>query len=227
MKDWIETLNLTPSERRLVFLVALVVFVVLNIWFVFPLFGQWDKVGQDLEKASDKLARYESKVSEIPELRSQLTELEGATASVGDFSEQAVDLAKRVENQADASRLAINRRTPGRSDQNEFFQEQTYSINYAAKDEALYEFLAYMSDPEDPTTIRIRSMTIKPDRNQTQLEGNIVFVASYKKEPGPDSGNASGEGRIKSSAELRQEQVVSRNNALRRRNATSNRGNSN
>lgn len=223
MKDWIETLNLTPSERRLVFLVALVVFVVLNIWFVFPLFGQWDDVEKKLEQASSKLVRYESKVSEIPALRTTLTELEGATASVGDFSEQAVDLAKRVENQADASRLAINRRTPGRSDQNEFFQEQTYSINYVAKDEALYEFLAYMSDPEDPTTIRIRSMTIKPDRNQTQLEGNIVFVASYKKESDatPDNGN-SDSNKIRSSEELRQDQLTSRNNTLRRRTATEN-----
>lgn len=223
MKDWIETLNLTPSERRLVFLVALVVFVVLNIWFVFPLFGQWDDVEKKLEQASSKLVRYESKVSEIPALRSTLTELEGATASVGDFSEQAVDLAKRVENQADASRLAINRRTPGRSDQNEFFQEQTYSINYVAKDEALYEFLAYMSDPEDPTTIRIRSMTIKPDRNQTQFEGNIVFVASYKKESEatPESGG-SDSNRIRTSEELRQDQLTSRNNTLRRRAATEN-----
>lgn len=223
MKDWIETLNLTPSERRLVFLVALVVFIVLNIWFVFPLFGQWDDVEKKLEQASSKLVRYESKVSEIPALRSTLTELEGATASVGDFSEQAVDLAKRVENQADASRLAINRRTPGRSDQNEFFQEQTYSINYVAKDEALYEFLAYMSDPADPTTIRIRSMTIKPDRNQTQFEGNIVFVASYKKESEATQENGeSGSNRIRSSEELRQDQLTSRNNTLRRRAATEN-----
>ena len=218
MKDWIENLNLTPAERRLVFLVAMVVFIVLNIWFVIPLFGQWAKVGEDLDQALSKLARYELKVAEIPDLRSNLAELEGSTASVGDFSEQAVDLAKRVENQAVASKISINRRTPGRSDQNEFFQEQTYSINYLAKDEALFEFLAYMSDPEDPTTIRIRSLTIKPDRNQTQLEGNVIFVASYKKEIDPEAAAKAGPNRIPSSGELQQEQLASRNNALRRSN---------
>ena len=44
-------MNLRPQERRLVVFVGIVFFVVLNIWLVWPHFGDWTKVSMDRERA--------------------------------------------------------------------------------------------------------------------------------------------------------------------------------
>ena len=38
--------KLTPAERRLVVFVGIGVFVVINIWFIIPMFGRYGKLQQ-------------------------------------------------------------------------------------------------------------------------------------------------------------------------------------
>ena len=42
-----DKLNLRPQERRLVVIVGMVLFVLINWWFVWPFFGEWGKVFPD------------------------------------------------------------------------------------------------------------------------------------------------------------------------------------
>ena len=53
-----DRLNLRPQERRLLVVIGLVVFVMLNFWFVFPRFRDWSRVKADLEKGRRSLAKY-------------------------------------------------------------------------------------------------------------------------------------------------------------------------
>ena len=51
-------LNLRPQERRLIVLVAIVLFVVLNVWLVWPLFGDWGRYQMNQLRARRTLDTY-------------------------------------------------------------------------------------------------------------------------------------------------------------------------
>ena len=90
MMGFLDKLNLRPHERRLVVIVALVVFVVLNIWLVWPQFGT---VGQWQQRRLDAMKRFQNFDTEVkkkPIYQRQLEELELLGGSVG-TEEQAMD----------------------------------------------------------------------------------------------------------------------------------------
>ena len=66
MTSFLDKLNLRPNERRMVVIVALVVFVVLNIWFVWPHFGDWKLVQARVKKAEATLAAYQTEIARQP-----------------------------------------------------------------------------------------------------------------------------------------------------------------
>lgn len=53
--SFVEQLNLTPQERRIVVVIAVVVFVVLNILLVLPHFGDLGKVKDELDKTRNTI----------------------------------------------------------------------------------------------------------------------------------------------------------------------------
>ena len=49
-----DKLNLRPQERRLVVIVGLIIFVLLNMWFVWPYFDDWGRVRGEIARANGR-----------------------------------------------------------------------------------------------------------------------------------------------------------------------------
>src|SRR5688572_7240345 len=128
MTSILDKLNLSPQERRLVVVVAIVVFVVLNIWLIWPEFGSvaiWKQRRADAER---RLKQFKDEVANQGVYNRQLIVLQEQGAYVG-TEEQALSLQRDVANQALLSGVQVNNYNPqartatgGRT--NAFFEEQ-------------------------------------------------------------------------------------------------------
>jgi hypothetical protein len=187
MTGFLDKLNLRPHERRLVVIVALVVFVVLNIWLVWPQFGTVGDWERRRGEALKRLQNFETEVKKKPIYQRQLEELELLGGSVG-TEEQAMALSRDVANQATLSGVQVNRYDPaprsstGRT--NAFFEEQTLIITVSTGEKELIDFLYNLG--ARTSLIRVKSMTLSPELPaRMKLQGAITLVASFAKKPPP------------------------------------------
>lgn len=186
MSSFIAKLNLRPQERRLLVFVAVVVFVVLNIWLVWPRFKDWKLVKSEYEKNLAELHRYQKEVAQIPRYESRLRELENVGSNVIP-EEQDLDLARTVQNQVRASGIFVTRQDArpktSTTKTNQFFEEQTLSMNIEARDEELVKFLVSLASTN--SLIRVQELGLRPDNpaNPTKLVGSVTMIASYQKSP--------------------------------------------
>ena len=83
MTSILDKLNLSPQERRLVVVVAIVVFVVLNIWLIWPEFGSVNRWNNRRQAAEANLKKFKDEIAKKTVYERQLRELEsqGASAS--------------------------------------------------------------------------------------------------------------------------------------------------
>jgi hypothetical protein len=187
MTGFLDKLNLRPHERRLVVIVALVVFVVLNIWLVWPQFGTVGQWQQRRTDATKRWQNFDAEVKKKPIYQRQLEELELLGGSVG-TEEQAMALSRDVANQATLSGVQVNRYDPaprsstGRT--NAFFEEQTLIITVSTGEKELIDFLYNLG--ARTSLIRVKSMTLSPELPaRMKLQGAITLVASFAKKPPP------------------------------------------
>ena len=117
-----DKMNLRPQERRLVVITGLAIFVVLNIWFVFPYFGEWGRVERKMERSRDTLERYQQEITRRPQYERQLAELRESGSRM---LTSEVEMQNVVHNQAAAAGLQIvnydSRFRPTLTKTNQFF----------------------------------------------------------------------------------------------------------
>src|SRR5580765_3150094 len=82
MTGALEKLNLRPFEKRLVVGIAVVIFIVVNVVFVFPHFSDWGRVQQRMFEARQKLAKWQSIAAEEPNITRLVKELQSQGSSV-------------------------------------------------------------------------------------------------------------------------------------------------
>ena len=99
MMRFLDKLNLRPGERRLVVLVAFTVFIVLNLIFVWPHFGDLTLASLKLEKARSDLAKYERKVQQTDLYKTRLQEYEKDNPEVPP-EDQGVQFQRAIQQQA-------------------------------------------------------------------------------------------------------------------------------
>src|SRR5947209_14751703 len=99
-------LTLRPQERRLIAFVLIVVFVVLNIWLVWPHFSDWGQIEMRRERALKTLATYQSEQGKTKAYQIKLRELESAGSSVIP-EEQELDMVRFVDTQARMSGMMV------------------------------------------------------------------------------------------------------------------------
>jgi hypothetical protein len=188
MSSLFDKLNLRPNERRLVIIVAIVVFILLNVFFVRPYFGELGRLQKRQEDARKMLEAFQDEIRKTSQYEAQLRNLREAGASVAS-EEQALKLSTTIHNQAALSGVQINRYTPqirtsaSVTKTNQFFEEQTGTANIIAEEKALVDFLYNLG--VGGSLIRVRSMNLSPDPQRQRLQGDIVVVASYAKRPPP------------------------------------------
>jgi Tfp pilus assembly protein PilO len=177
-------LNLRPQERRLVVFVGIVVFVVLNIWLVWPHFGDWGATIARRERAQKTLDTYLAETAKMRASQIKLRELESAGSSVVP-EEQELDLVRTIDSQARLNRLTVIQSDPRpkvslTTQTNRFFEEQYETIHVTSDNEELINFLVSLTSSN--SLIRVKDLSLKlADAAATKLDGQMTLVASYQR----------------------------------------------
>jgi Tfp pilus assembly protein PilO len=171
--------QLRPMERRLVIGVAVIVFLVINWWQVWPHFSDWNDYSQRFDTARAKLALYQTAVAQIPKLQADVNAFENAGDVVA-LEDQSINLMRTIQGQASASGFGIQNFSRQVTHTNDaFFVQQVQNISVAATDEQLVDFLYKLGS--GASMIRVRDLELQPDMPHYHLSANIKLVASYQK----------------------------------------------
>lgn len=167
----------------MVVIVAIIVFIVANVWFVFPVFGDLGRTQQRKLDAEKTLTKYQAELAK----RDQYARDEKRLSEIGNIipsEEQALELQREVYQQAQQSGVIIVRSDASRASQqrtNSFFEEQTLVIHVNTGEKELVDFLYGLGKGQSLT--RVSSMTLQRDPSQTKLSGPITLVKSFQKKP--------------------------------------------
>jgi len=172
-------LNLRPQERRLVVIVGMVLFVLINWWFVWPFFGEWGKVQNDLRKDATTLAKYNNEIGKRGQYERKQRDLE-ETGS--EMLNSETDFQRIVSSQAANAGVYVSDLRTGvggglGSKTNQFFQEQIITVTFNSGGKEIVDFLVGIAAQN--AMIRVRTMNVRPDSTGTKLTGNIEFVGNY------------------------------------------------
>jgi Tfp pilus assembly protein PilO len=171
--------HLRPMERRIVIGVAVVVFLVINAWQVWPHFSDWGDLRNRQDTANRKLAVYQTAVAQIPKLQAQVNTFASAGQAVA-LEDQGIDLMRTIQAQASASGFGIQNFSPQTMHTNDaFFVEQVQNITVTATEAQLVDFLYKLGS--GASMIRVRDLALQPDGPHYHLSANIRLVASYQK----------------------------------------------
>src|SRR5688500_3571841 len=155
-QSFFDKLNLRPQERRLVVIVGMVIFVLLNMWFVWPYFGDWGRTKSAIETNRSTLARYQQEIANRAKYEARQKELETTGA---EMLASEIELQRVVHSQAAASGVQLGRTTVVKStgsNTNQFFQEGGVSIEFSSGGKEIVDFLVGIASQN--AMIRVREM---------------------------------------------------------------------
>jgi hypothetical protein len=172
--------NLRPLEKRMVVGIAVMFFVILNAWFVFPHFSDMGQIQQRMIKARKLLTMYETEIRQKPKYEEGIKRLQGPESQPIPLEDQAGAFADTIRSEADRNHVQIQnfgRIIPRTNDQ--FFWEQTATITVLSKEQNLVDFLYNLGSVG---LVRVRDLTLRPEMPaRQQLSAGIKLVASYQK----------------------------------------------
>jgi Tfp pilus assembly protein PilO len=180
-----DQLNLTPQERRIIVVIGVVVFLVLNLLLVWPHFKDLGQVRQQLE---DTRATIEKENKEILQdikpgtgYKAQLAQLQ---KQQGPIANQQVQLQRTVSDQAIKTGVSVDEIKPSATSQahtNEFYEEQAVKIDFESQEAQLVNFLVNIGN--DPAMIRVHELSLRTaDANRYRLKGDCILSANYAKQ---------------------------------------------
>ena len=180
MKNPLDRLNLRPFEKRLVVVVAAVLFVVLNAWFVFPHFSDLTKAQDRRAEAFKKLERWQVEINQEPGYRRQIRDLESEGQAVP-AEDQQNQFSRAIQMQQAQSGANITSTSKQTVRTNQFFLELTQQISVESGEAQLVDFLYNLGS--GTSLIRVRDLALHPNPQRQALSGNVKLVASYQKNP--------------------------------------------
>ena len=131
-QSFFDKLNLRPQERRLVVIVGTVIFVLLNMWFVWPFFDDWGQTKAEIERNRTTLARYRREIDQKPRYEARVRELEttGSEMLSNENELQRIVLMQAAAAGVQTAGSSVTRNSFGNT--NQFFQEASISIPFHA-----------------------------------------------------------------------------------------------
>jgi hypothetical protein len=185
--SFLDQLNLTPQERRIVVGIAVIVFVVLNLLLVWPHFGDLGRVKHQLEDSRNTMRDWKEKILMDLEptngYKAKLKQLERQQG--GGIVNQQVQLQKSIYDQAMKTGVNVGEYRPVNSTSaatNEFYEEQSLKITFECQEPQLVNFLFNVGN--DPAMIRVRELKLSAaDANRYALRGDAFLSANYAKQP--------------------------------------------
>lgn len=183
MKNLFDQLQLKPHERRLVVLGALVLFVVLNLWFIWPHYGDLAQIRAQISRNQTDLQTYQAECVRTNHYLTLLQDLERNGAGVLD-EDKDIKLLSTIQTQIrncgvnEASVTPAPRSSQGGT--NEFFEQRALSITLQPNaPEPLIQFLISLATNE--VVLRVKDLDLKPDGTKTKLSGSLRVVASFQR----------------------------------------------
>lgn len=188
-----DRLKLTPSERRLVVGIIAVAFLVANYWVVWPRFGDFKTVSEDIAAMERKKKIFQQEIDRRPTYEVLLRKLQ-AQGSVLPVGEERIAFRSDMERLAREVGLMVPRWgevLPERSGQttNAFFEAIGITLQGATGTERQFvEFLHRVGTSN--STIRVKELSLAPGnfdsraQGKTNLVGTLKLVASVQK-PAP------------------------------------------
>jgi len=177
-----EKLSLRTGEKRLLVVIGIVLFIVLNVLFVWPKFGEFGRVRLRTARVQQEIDKFQGEIDQAPTYRQILSEMEGQGSRIVK-EEQSLRLLQTVQSQALASGVRINSAQETTRNfniaTNAFFDEQSIVVSYDTGYQQLVSFLVGLAEHE--SMIRVRQMDVRRAPNTHTLQGNVTLVASYQK----------------------------------------------
>jgi hypothetical protein len=176
VKDYFS--RLSSSERRFVVVVGLVLFLVVNIFWVWPHFSDWGTIRGRIESATATLATFDAAFEKTNNWGIEVEKMQRGGGNVP-AEDQAVAFLRAIQTQAAQSGVAVggNGRLITRT--NQFFMEQIQTINVSSGEKQLVDFLYNLGSGD--SLVRVRDLSVHPDPAHQQLQANITLIASYQK----------------------------------------------
>jgi hypothetical protein len=190
MNDFLNQLNLTAQERRILGAITLVVIIVLNLLFVWPHFGEWSKINAQLQTDKKTIADEYAAILQDRDptngLHKQVDKLAHLANSTGIENPQdpQVQLQTTIRAQERKTGVYVQDFNPGAIRTNNiYFEEHSTTISVESQETNLVSFLYNMGN--DPAMIRVTRLDLKPaDANRYKLKASMTLSANYaKKKP--------------------------------------------
>lgn len=179
MKEFFARLN--PTERRFVVGVVVVFFIVINLVWVWPHFGDWSETKGRMAEAHKQLFLFSNGTNLIPDLRKEIDKYQ-KEGEVVPPSDQAVRFVRLI--QSEASKVGIipesmsSQRQTGPTN-NAFFVEQNETMTMQSQESQLVDFLYNLGAGN--SLIRVKVLSVQPDQSHQRLTTRVTLIASYQK----------------------------------------------
>ena len=176
MKSYFSKLN--SGERRFLVVVALVVFLVINIFWVWPHFSDWGVIRGRLDTATTTLATFNATFEKTNAWGKEVEILQRGGGNVL-AEDQAVAFLRTIQNEAGKSGVQVNSYGRLITRTNQFFIEQIQTITVTAGEKPLVDFLFSLGSGD--SLVRVRDLSLRPDPPRQQLLANVTLIGSYQK----------------------------------------------
>ena len=178
MNTYLSKLN--PTERRFVVVVGMVFFLVINIFWVWPHFSDWNDLQKRLAETRSKLALYDSAFQTTNTVGKEVERMAHAGQEVPP-EDQSVQFLRDIQNQSARSGVSVTSNGRQITRTNQFFIDQIQTITVQSGEKPLVDFLYNLGTGN--SLVRVRDLSIRPDPSHQQLVANITLIASYQKNP--------------------------------------------
>ena len=182
MSSFIDKLNLRPGEKRLVYIIGLVIFLLFNYFFVWPRFGEWGRTEQRIFDAKKSIQKFQAEINRRAAYEKELARLKERGVQVLE-EDRALLMNTTVFSQATMSGVFFAGSGPApkaSGKTNSFYDEQGLVLSgISAEEKSLVDFRYQLGNGN--SLIRAKNMTLSPDPLHQKLNGNVTLIASFQR----------------------------------------------